>query len=90
MGHRHTAEVDHGDHVTDADFFIVAKDRAGAIRVGKKRQLVSLDGVEVGARLATALPETTVRRLFALLLFAVAAHLVWRTRRQGPRYPESP
>jgi len=50
----------------------------------------SILGVEVGARLATALPETTVRRLFALLLFAVAAHLVWRTRRQGPRYPELP
>jgi uncharacterized protein len=50
----------------------------------------SILGVEVGARLVTALPEATVRRLFALLLFAVAAHLVWRTRRQGPRYPESP
>ena len=52
--------------------------------------VASVAGVEVGARLATALPETTVRRLFALLLFAVAAHLVWRTRRQEPRYPESP
>ena len=50
----------------------------------------SVLGVEVGARLATALPETTVRRLFALLLFAVAVHLVWRTRRHEPRYPESP
>ena len=50
----------------------------------------SILGVEVGARLATALPETTVRRLFAVLLFTVAAHLVWRTRRRGPRYPESP
>ena len=25
-----------------------------------------------------------------LLLFGVAAHLVWRTRRRGPRYPELP
>jgi uncharacterized protein len=50
----------------------------------------SILGVEVGARLATALPEATVRRLFAVLLFAVAAHLVWRTRRKSPRYPESP
>lgn len=52
--------------------------------------VASIAGVEVGARLATALPETTVRRLFALLLFVVAVHLVWRTRRQEPRYPESP
>jgi uncharacterized protein len=50
----------------------------------------SILGVELGARLATALPETTVRRFFALLLFAVALHLVWRARRQAPRYPESP
>ncbi|MCE3287137.1 MAG: putative rane protein [Gaiellaceae bacterium] len=52
--------------------------------------VASIAGVEIGARLATALPEATVRRLFALLLFAVAVHLVWRTRRQEPRYPESP
>lgn len=52
--------------------------------------VASIAGVEIGARLATALPETTVRRLFALLLFAVAVHLVWRTRRQEPRYPGSP
>jgi uncharacterized membrane protein YfcA len=50
----------------------------------------SILGVEVGARLATTLPEATVRRLFAVLLFAVAAQLVWRARRQAPRYPESP
>jgi uncharacterized protein len=50
----------------------------------------SILGVEVGARLATALPEATVRRLFAVLLFGVAVHLVWRTRREAPRYPESP
>jgi hypothetical protein len=31
-----------------------------------------------------------VRRLFALLLFAVAVHLVWRARRQEPRYPDLP
>ena len=50
----------------------------------------SILGVEIGVRLATALPEETVRRLFAVLLFAVAAQLVWRTRRKTPRYPESP
>jgi uncharacterized membrane protein YfcA len=51
--------------------------------------LVSIVGVEVGAQIATSLPETTLRRLFALLLFGVAAQLVWRTRRLGRRYPES-
>ena len=52
--------------------------------------IASIAGVEVGARLATELPETTLRRLFAALLFAVAAQLVWRTQRQTPRYPDSP
>jgi uncharacterized membrane protein YfcA len=52
--------------------------------------VASIVGVEVGARLATELPEATLRRLFALLLFGVAAHLVLRTRRKTPRYPESP
>jgi uncharacterized membrane protein YfcA len=50
----------------------------------------SIAGVEVGARLATELPEATLRRLFAVLLFAVAAQLVWRTRRDAARYPGSP
>jgi len=52
--------------------------------------LASVLGVEVGARIATALPEDTLRRLFAVLLFAVAAQLVWRTLRARPRYPDSP
>lgn len=51
--------------------------------------LASIVGVEVGARLATELPEATLRRLFALLLVAVAGQLVWRTRRKASRYPES-
>ena len=51
--------------------------------------LASVVGVEVGARLATELPEATLRRLFAVLLFAVAIQLVWRTRRQTSRYPGS-
>ena len=52
--------------------------------------LASVLGVEIGARIATALPEDTLRRLFAVLLFAVAAQLVWRTVRARPRYPNSP
>jgi uncharacterized membrane protein YfcA len=51
--------------------------------------LVSIVGVEIGARLVTELPETTLRRLFAVLLFGVATQLVWRTRRRTSRYPDS-
>ena len=57
-----------------------------AVMVG----LASIVGVEVGARIVVELPESAVRRLFAVLLFAVAAQLVWRTRRATPRYPDSP
>jgi uncharacterized protein len=52
--------------------------------------VASIAGVEVGARLATELPETTLRRLFAVLLFAVAAQLLVRMRRESSRYPGSP
>ena len=51
--------------------------------------LASLAGVEVGARIATSLPEDTLRRLFAVLLFAVAAQLVLRTRSRRRRYADS-
>ena len=51
---------------------------------------VSIVGVEIGAQIATSLPESLLRRLFALLLFAVAAQLAWRAYRGRPRYPESP
>jgi uncharacterized protein len=52
--------------------------------------IASIAGVEIGASLATRIPEDTLRRLFALLLFGAAAQLVSRARRTGPRYPESP
>jgi uncharacterized membrane protein YfcA len=53
--------------------------------------IASIVGVEIGARIATSLPETGLRRLFAVLLFAVAVQLVWRARRNArARYPESP
>jgi uncharacterized protein len=38
-------------------------------------------GVELGVLTATALPEETLRRLFGVLLLAVAAQLVWQARR---------
>jgi uncharacterized membrane protein YfcA len=50
--------------------------------------LASIVGVEIGARVATSLPEDTLRRLFGVLLLGVAAQLVWRARRSRPRYPD--
>lgn len=50
----------------------------------------SVAGVEIGARIATSLPETGLRRLFAVLLLGVAAQLAWRAHRGRARYPESP
>jgi uncharacterized protein len=51
--------------------------------------VASVLGVEAGARIATSMSETTLRRLFAVLLFGVAVQLVWRAARDRPRYPES-
>jgi uncharacterized membrane protein YfcA len=51
--------------------------------------VASVLGVEVGARIATSMSEMTLRRLFAVLLFAVAVQLVWRTIRGRPRYADS-
>ncbi|HEX7311658.1 MAG TPA: sulfite exporter TauE/SafE family protein [Gaiellaceae bacterium] len=42
--------------------------------------VASVAGVEVGVQVATSLPETTLRRLFAVLVFAVAANIAWRRR----------
>ena len=38
-------------------------------------------GVELGVLAAKALPEATLRRLFGVLVLAVAAQLAWRARR---------
>ena len=49
--------------------------------------VASIAGVEVGVRIATAMPEHALRRLFGLLLLLVAAQLVWQTVRIRRRYP---
>ena len=49
----------------------------GAAAIG----VASIVGVEAGVRVASALPEDVLRRLFALLLFGVAAHLAIRNLR---------
>jgi uncharacterized protein len=51
--------------------------------------LASIVGAVVGVQVATALPEDVLRRLFAVLLFAVAAQLAWRSLRPDP-YPSEP
>jgi uncharacterized membrane protein YfcA len=65
--------------------------RYGNLRVRTAALLgvVSVLGVEIGARLATAVSEDLLRRLFAVLLIAVAGQLAWRAYRVSRRYPES-
>lgn len=40
--------------------------------------LAAVVGVQVGAIVATSLPEDVLRRLFGLLMLGVAAQLAWR------------
>jgi uncharacterized membrane protein YfcA len=51
--------------------------------------LASIAGAVAGVQFATRLPEDVLRRLFAVLLLAVAAQLAWRSRRPSP-YPSEP
>jgi uncharacterized protein len=51
--------------------------------------VASIAGAFVGVRIATSLPEDVLRRLFAVLLLAVAAQLAWRCVRHAP-YPSRP
>ena len=46
--------------------------------------VAAIAGVEAGVQIAEALPEHVLRRLFGLLLLAVAAQLAWRSRRKPP------
>ena len=49
--------------------------------------LASIVGVEIGARIVTELPETTLRTLFAVLLFGVAAPARVENAPQKPALP---
>lgn len=51
--------------------------------------LASIVSVEAGVQIATSLPEHVLRRLFGVLLLAVAAQLAWNATGGGRRYPES-
>ena len=50
--------------------------------------IAAVAGVEAGVQLAEALPEHALRRLFAVLMLAVAAQLAWRALHR-PSYPSS-
>jgi uncharacterized protein len=42
--------------------------------------VASIIGVQAGVLVAKSLDESTLRRLFGVLLLVTAAHVVWRTR----------
>jgi uncharacterized protein len=46
--------------------------------------LASIAAAVGGAQLALSLPESTLRKLFAVLMIGVAAQIAWRARRQQP------
>jgi uncharacterized protein len=49
--------------------------------------LASIVGVEAGTQIAESLPENVLKRLFAVLLLAVAAQIAWRVlKRPGSRH----
>ena len=56
------------------------------LRAGLLVGIGAIAGVEGGVQIAKALPEDTLRRLFAVLMFLVAASLAWRALRQKPTY----
>jgi uncharacterized membrane protein YfcA len=51
--------------------------------------VASIGGVEGGVQVASALPEHALRRLFGVLLIAVATQLAFRARSAVSRYPQS-
>jgi hypothetical protein len=46
--------------------------------------IASIGAAVGGAQLAVSLPESTLRRLFAVLLLLTAAQIAWRARRSRP------
>ena len=49
--------------------------------------VVAVAGIELGVLTANALPEATLRRLFAILVLIVAAQLAWRAHRASSATP---
>jgi uncharacterized membrane protein YfcA len=73
--------------VPTAGVGIWRQSRYGNLRVKPALVLgiASLAGVAVGVQIATALPESTLRRLFGVLLLGVAAQLSIRAARSRAR-----
>jgi uncharacterized membrane protein YfcA len=46
--------------------------------------IASIAATVGGAQLAVSLPESTLRKLFAVLLMGTAGQIAWRARRQQP------
>jgi uncharacterized membrane protein YfcA len=46
--------------------------------------LASVGAAVGGAQVAVALPESTLRKLFAVLLLVTAGQIAWRSRREQP------
>ncbi|HEU5211268.1 MAG TPA: sulfite exporter TauE/SafE family protein [Gaiellaceae bacterium] len=59
-----------------------AQQRYGNVRWGAAvvMGVAAVVGVEAGVQIATALPESTLQRLFGLLMIAGAAQIAWRAR----------
>jgi uncharacterized protein len=51
--------------------------------------VAAIGGVEAGVQIAESLPQHVLRRLFGILVLAVAAQIAWRTWRR-PAYPSQP
>ena len=51
--------------------------------------LASVAGAALGVQIATRVDESLLRRLFGVLLLAVAGQLAFRAVRQGRRYPDA-
>lgn len=53
------------------------------VRVAAIVGAASIAGVQGGVQLAESLPESLLRRLFGILVLAIAVHIVWRIRRRS-------
>lgn len=52
-------------------------------RVAAVIGIAAIGGVEAGAQIAESLPEHVLERLFAVLLLAVAAQILWRALKRS-------
>jgi hypothetical protein len=58
------------------------------LRVAALVGVASIAGVEGGVQVAESLPESTLKRLFGILLVLIAVQILWRTHRRSVTLPE--